>query len=54
MRMIVCLIDCADMFQNQFGYRTLREIAPEYVPSEESAKNNDTKEDKDDEKEDIG
>ena len=52
MRMIGQLIDSLEMLENQFGNRILRTIAPEHVPSKETAKNNDTKEDKDDVKED--
>ena len=44
--MIGCLIDHLDMLKTNFV------IVPEHAPSEETVKNNDAKEDKDDVKED--
>ena len=47
------LIYHVDMLKKQVSCSTLREITKEYIPSEENEKNNGTKEDKVDEKEDT-
>ena len=48
--MIGHLLDYAGMLKNQCGYSTLLEIALEYVPSDETAQNNDKEEYEDDAK----
>ena len=53
MRMIGYLVDYANILKNQVGCSTSRAIVPECMTLEENAKNNDTKEDKVDEKKDA-